>query len=79
MEISEKKELPAMPDFKSITLEGMIDFIKKNAPQDKEWFQKEAVNSDGVYNHIHAKTEFFNRYYPGYADKKTKADILKEW
>ena len=46
-------------DYKSMILEEMVAYIKKNAPQDKEWFLGEAyvykTTKDGrkkVYNHL---------------------------
>lgn len=32
-------------DFKKLTLEQMVDYIEKNAPQDKAWFKSEAFET----------------------------------
>jgi hypothetical protein len=59
-------------EFKSITLEFMMDYIEKNfsgekLQKEKEWFKEEAFKSNGgeikdKYQHLHAKTEFCKRY-----------------
>lgn len=59
-------------DFKTLSLQDMVDYIKANAPEeDKAWFKKEAYvlkeTKEGkveVYNHLKAKKAFCKRYMP---------------
>jgi hypothetical protein len=78
-------------DYKSIILEEMVAYIKKNAPQDKDWFLNEAyvykTTKDGrkkVYNHLKAKRAFCERYMPeiipvAKAKAPKASEILENW
>lgn len=78
-------------DFKTLTLNEMVAYIEKNAPQDKAWFKKVAYDNrktkDGnkvVYSHLKAKREFCKKYMPEIIpvakEKAPKAsDILANW
>jgi len=78
-------------DYKTMILEEMVAYIKKNAPQDKEWFLGEAYvyknTKEGrkkVYNHLKAKKAFCERYMPDIIpvkkEKEPKAsEILENW
>ena len=78
-------------DYKSMILEEMVTYIKKNAPKDKEWFLGEdyvyKTTKDGrkkVYNHLKAKKAFCERYMPEIIpvakEKAPKAsEILENW
>lgn len=78
-----------------MSLEDMVNYIKKNAPQDKDWFLKQAfvtrdikkkgvvIGQKEVYNHLSARKAFCEKYMPEIIPVKkvkTKAtDILKNW
>ncbi len=63
-------------DYKKITLDEMVNFIAKNAPDDKAWFKSMAFdkvkkmndNAEEVivdkYNHLKANRAFCLRYAP---------------
>ena len=70
-------------DYKKITLEFMMDYIQKNAKEDKEWFKSIALDEEGKYNHLIAKRQFAERYMPDIIPKakvtQKKSDLLKNW
>lgn len=78
-------------DYKTIKLEEMVDYIEKNAPQDKAWFKKIAYadrktkeGTKKVYNHLKAKKAFCEKYMPEIIpvakEPEPKAsDILLNW
>lgn len=70
-------------NYKQITFEDMINYIEKNAPQDKDWFKSIALNDEGKYMHLKTKKEFCLRYMPDIVpkgkEKINKADFLKNW
>lgn len=84
----EKKEY----DYKTLSIEEMVEYIEKNAPQDKAWFKKEAYdvvkNKDGnvvkekngkdklKYSHLKAKRAFCKRYMPEIIPEK-KEKVVK--
>lgn len=78
-------------DYKTIKLEDMVAYMKKNAPQDKEWFlsiaYEQVETEDGmknIYSHLKAKRAFCERYMPEIIPvakpKQPKAsEILENW
>ncbi len=68
-------------DLKKITIEEMKQYIKENAPKDKEWFLSVCYDENGRYQHLAAKNAFINRYFPDSKKppKKKASDILKDW
>ena len=64
----------------AIDFSFMIDYIQKNASEDKEWFISIAFDEKHSYKHLKARNAFVERYMPELAPKKKKSkwDILKE-
>lgn len=72
----EKKEY----NYKTLSFKEMVEYIEKNAPQDKKWFKSIAYDvvkdKDGnivldkngkdklKYSHLRAKREFCKKYMP---------------
>ena len=50
--------------YKKITLNDMMKYIQENAPADKDWFKKVALDEEGNYQHLIAVREFCGRYMP---------------
>jgi len=64
----------------AITFEYMIEYIQKNAPQDKSWF-KEIAFDNKKYNHFTARKAFIDRYMPELKTetKQSKWDMVENW
>lgn len=70
-------------EYKYITCEMMMEYIKKNAPQDKDWFKSVALHN-GKYEHLYARKQFCLRYMPeiipvAKEKRVPKADLLMNW
>ena len=79
-EIKKRKVSAKTEKLNGITFEFMIDYISKNAPDDKQWFKDNAFD-DGKYQHLIARKKFVERYMPELkAEKKiSKWEQLKNW
>lgn len=71
-------------EFKTITLEDMMKYIDENAPQDKDWFKKQAIDDKGKYQHLVAVRAFCAKYMPeiipvAKPKEPKKSDLLKNW
>ena len=78
----------ALNNYKKITFEDMVNYIEKEAPNDKKWFKGVAMSLDKKgnlkYNHLKAKKAFCEKYMPELIPTKkepktNKSDILKDW
>lgn len=59
-------------NYKTLSLEQMVEYIEKNAPQDKAWFKSQAFKTyitkdseeKSKYSHLEARKAFCERYMP---------------
>ena len=70
-------------DYKTLTLQQMMDYILANDVDGKADFKAQAMAS-GTYNHFNARKYFCEKYMPEIipvkAEKKpTAKDLLKDW
>lgn len=68
-------------NLKKLTAAQMKDYIKKNAPEDKEWFLSVIYDENGKYQHLKAKNAFIDKYFPDSRPlpKDKASDIFKDW